>query len=158
MKIDYRALILGVQCKKKTVFPFSSQTIYIRVLSEYDLQEAARKADEEYSKRNIGLHNVDERTEYKTMYELYLSIVDEDGLPVFPSFEDLSKACTPEIAKRLSEEQNTFQAEQSPSMVELTDVQLDEIVDELKKNLGVLQTISDSRILRKLIQYLVCRV
>jgi hypothetical protein len=158
MKIDYKKLIAGVEHRKKTVFPFSSQEIYLRVLSEYDLQQASRFADQEYKERNVGLANVDERNEYKTMYEVYCAVVDEDGVRVFPTFEDFCKACTPEIARRLIEEQSHFQAETSPDITNLSESELDEVVDELKKNSEIVQTISDSRILKKLILYLVSQL
>lgn len=155
MAIDLAKILAGTEHRIKTVFPFSDESIYLRILNEWDLQQASNHVDKIYKDLKVGFENYDERTAQKTMYELYLAIVDDNGEKLFPDFETFCKACTPEIARRLIEEQNTFQSEVSPDLSNYTKEQLDGTIEELKKKSDRILTISDSRILKKLLQYTV---
>jgi hypothetical protein len=153
--IELPDILAGTENRKKTVFPFTKKELYIRVLSEWDLQEASRMTDAEYKGREVGFQNLHERNSYKTMYELYLSLVDADGNQAFLSFKEFSKMCTPESALRLVEEQNDFQKDVCPPLDDISKDQIEKILFDLKKNCEKLADITDSRLLKKLLRYLV---
>jgi len=156
--MDITRLKRGADNRKITPWPGDTEKVYIRVLSEADYIEAEEHVDNSYGKeRGVNLGNVDERAALKDTYCLYLAIVDEFGKRIFPDFSAFTGRCTPEVRAILIENQNEWQAECAPVLDEMSDDQTNELLNSIKKNIETVRSITDSRLLRRLITTMVSR-
>lgn len=156
--MDITRLKRGTDNRKITTWPGCTEKIYIRVLSEADYIESEEHVDNSYSKeRGVNLGNIDERSALKDTYCLYLAVVDEFGSRIFPDFPAFAGHCTPEVRAILIEAQNEWQAECAPVIDEMPEKEVDELLSSIKKNIETVRSITDSRLLRKLITTMVSR-
>lgn len=155
--MDISKLKKGIDNRKKITWPGSDLAIYLRVLCEGDYLKAEERCDALYKERGVNLGNIEERSAAKDTYCLYLAIVDEDGKRVFPDFETFTTYLTPEIRTELVQTQNDWQSECSPHIEKLSEKEMDDLLESIKKNHGTVRNISDMRLLRELIITMVSR-
>jgi hypothetical protein len=156
MSIDYKSLMKGNENRKAIKFPFSDETVYFRLLTEYDEVEASRATDKEYINRGeINFQNAVERSSFKVAYELHLALITDEGDKIYPDVETFLKYTNKEVIRRLYEEYNTFEKSVYPSVTDISDEQMSEILAEVKKNSKIVLTFTDSNFLKKLILFMV---
>jgi hypothetical protein len=149
--MDITKIKNGITNCKLTTWPGSDQDIYLRILSEMDSLRAEQYCDGAYRERSLSLGNIDERNALKDSYCLYLAIVDGDGRRVFDDFDVFCSCISSEIRKSLIDQQNSFQAECSPKIAEMSDKEVDALIEDIKKNSQIVLNISDMYVLRRLI-------
>ena len=156
--MDITKLMRGSDSRRSIDWPGSDKKICIRVLSEHDYIEAEEYCDSIYAKdRPVNLGNVDERNALRDTYCMYLAIVDDKGIKIFPDFTTFTDYCTPEVRAVLIAAQNEWQAECAPAIDRMTDDQMDDLLNSIKKNIETVRSITDSRLLRRLIISMVSR-
>ena len=155
--MDINKLKLGANNRKPVKWPGTKETVYIKVLSDFDYNTAVKETDLEYKDRGINLANVTERSCFIEQYCLFLSIVDEKGKRLFDDFKTFSECLTHELRLEFCDIQMAWQEECSPNIDYMPDKEFNVLLKEVKKNPEKVKNISSTSLLRRLIITLAVR-
>jgi hypothetical protein len=129
--------------------------LQIRCATEKDYIEAQTKIDLINGDKKIGYHNAAQYENDKKVALLHrvTSIPGQDK-PI-GSLAQFQEHLSPDIVDYLEEELDLLHDECSPYLKKMTETELKEYYDKIKKNPDSIQTISDMRSLRDLLLFLV---
>lgn len=142
-------------------FPGTEQNAALRALSNADLQEAAFATENHFKSKNIEITTTtieafeDENTT-QIMFRA-LRNPDDPDQPFAKSVDELRSLLTRDEKDILVEQYNEFEKEVSPSAENLTNAEMDDLFEQLKKKPETGKGLS-SATLRKLIVFLASRL
>lgn len=150
----------GSENKKTIKFPGTETYVQIRVLSEGERQ-AAHFATEQHFKRQgieVSIATVDAYEAEKTIQLLFRALSDEEGNPLARTPARFAELLTIDEKNALVEEYMAHERDCSPNPETLSDGEIDEILEELKKNQTIPGSVSSMTIARQLIISLASRL
>lgn len=150
----------GTDNKKVISFPGTSEEIVVSVLSEGARQDA-QFATEQYFKRKdieISMSTVDAYEAEKTLQMLYRALSDQEGKPLARTVDEFRGLITIDEKDRLVEEYLSFEKECSPDPETMSEAELEELCDEIKKKPEMIGSFSNIGTARQLISYMVNRL
>lgn len=151
--MDINALKESANRKSKEKWPGTVQEFMIKTLNELDFIEAEKYCDEQYpeDKRPVTYGNVDERKALKDIYCVFLAIVNAKGERIFNSFEEFCECVVPDTRTELIVMQDSWQESCSPNINKMSSTELNNLIDDIKKNVNIVETISSLSLLKNLI-------
>lgn len=143
----------GTDNKKSIRFPGTETSIVIRPLSEAERQ-AAHFATEQHFKRqgiDVTMSTVEAYEAEKTIQLLYRAVSDEEGNPLAGTVRRFAELLTINEKSALVDEYMTHEKDSSPNPETLSEEEIDEILESLKKNQAIPGSVSSMSIARQLI-------
>jgi len=160
MEDTYEALRAGISFKKLIKWPIqeSSAFVNMRVPNDQDRMQARFEAKKLFDVAKIPI-DIGTGEEFETEVQrqmLYriLSCQDEDK-PIAPTITAFREIITTEIFNFLDGELSKLQEKLSPVEDELTDEEFDRIYEMVKKNKASISSITNTRILQRLLTFTV---
>lgn len=149
----------GPENKKIIKYPGTSEDIVIRVLSEGARQEAQFAAEHQFKSKDveISMSTVDAYEAEKTLQMLYRALSDQDGKPLARTITEFRQLITIDEKNILVDEYLAFEKECSPNPETLSQSEMEQLVEEIKKKPEILGNFSSIAMLRQLTSYLVNR-
>jgi len=149
----------GTDNKKTITFPGTHEEVVVSVLSEGARQDAGFAAEHHFKRRDIeiGMSTVDAYEAEKTLQMLYRALSDADGQPLARTVDEFRGFITVDEKDRLVEEYLAFERECSPDPESMSEAELEDLCEEIKKKPEMIGSFSSIGTARQLISYLVNR-
>ncbi len=125
----------GTENKNRIKFPGTEEDVKIGVLSDAERQSAHFETERLFKKNEIepSMVTVEAYESEKTTQLLYRALTDTDGNPSAKDIDEFRALITKDEKDILVDEYESWEMECSPSPRQMTDAELDEIIEALKK-------------------------
>lgn len=151
----------GARNTKVIKFPGTEEKIILKVLSNFEVQEAVFASERRFKTEDILVTKtcLDAYEDERTTQLLFRALRDpSDGKKSFASTADeLRKLLTKEEKDVLVAEYEAFEKECAPQLADMTDKEFDELWEALKKNPKTVSNFLSSGVQKRLLLYLASR-
>lgn len=143
----------GTENKKTIKFPGTETNIQIRVLSEAERQAAHFAAEQHFKRQGIdvSMATVEAYEAEKTIQMLYRALSDEEGKALAHTPMRFAELLTIDEKSALVDEYMAHEKDCSPNPETLSEEEIDEIFESLKKNQTIPGNVSNIAIARQVI-------
>lgn len=150
----------GTDNKKTISFPGTSEEVVVSVLSEGARQDAQFATEQHFKRKEIevSMSTVDAYESEKTIQMLYRALSDQEGKPLAGTVDEFRNLLTVDEKDRLVDEYLAFENECSPNIETMSESELENLYQEIKKKPETIGNFSSIGTARQLISYLVNRL
>ncbi len=149
----------GTENKRTIKYPGTSEDIVMSVLAEGARQDAQFATEHLFKSKDVevSMSTVDAYEAEKTLQMLYRALTDTEGKPLTLSVDEFRRLITVEEKNILVDEYVVFEKECAPNPEVMSEEELENLFEEIKKKPQILGRYSNIAIARQLIAYLANR-
>jgi hypothetical protein len=149
----------GTKNVKTISFPGTDQDVVLRILSNGELQAAHFAAERLFKRADIApsMTTIDAYEDEKTTQILFRALrnPEDTSQGIAGSVDEFRSLLNRQEKDILVDEYNAFEGECSPQVAEMSEQEVERLIEEVKKNPGTLGSVSNITIARRLIAFLV---
>jgi len=151
----------GTKNRSEICWPGTDASVWIRVLSKSEIQDATFAADQRFRVAGVPVeaHTIETYKDEETLQILYRSLSDEAGKPVTNSVDAFRILVTTDVQTELAKAYRAHEDEVSPSLEKMSAEDFDVFVKGLRKNAeATIGCVSNIVTARKLLRSLVAQL
>ena len=146
----------------KTIkFPGTEDDVMLKILSNAELQAAHFAAERLFKRLEIdtSMTTIDAYEDEKTAQILFRALRDPEdpSKGMANTIDEFKKLLTRTEKEVLVDEYSSFESECSPQVTQIGEQELEQLIEEIKKNPATLGSVSNIALARRLITFLVAQ-